>query len=479
MIAILYSRVSSLQQKDGLGLDRQLQEQIKVCKEKGWEVLEDNVYSDIASAFHGNHLQGNLGVILDAVEAGKINKDNIIVIESLDRLGREYPLTSLKRFITILENTNVYEFSTGMTYSTNQQGFGVMVAIASFIFERAHNESLMKQKRSKSNWQQKHEQAQASEEYLAITKRAPAWIDVKEGVYVLNDNAKHVQFIFEQHNKGHAVSRIIEALQRNDVEAFGYNGKGGEWTISRINRLLANHATYGAMKSTGGEIKENRYPKVVSKQDFDKAASIKKARDTSGTRQRKQINVLSGLMKCGCCGHVYTHANVNGKNDPNNKGKRLKVRVLRCRHRMVKGDCDNKQVQYFKVLKHVLRHVKDFEYKSRVDTESLRIQLNELEGEKVGIQNLLVIDPTNKAFVSKFKKVLEQIESIQNELTQHQQGTPDTSVLQKMVRENTTEDLQVLVQRQLGLILKSVVVHKDKLVLNYVDGRTQLEIDMK
>lgn len=476
--AILYRRVSSLQQKDGLGLDRQLQEQIRVCEDKGWIVSDESVYSDIASAFHGKHLQGALGAILEAVESGKIGKGHIIVIESLDRLGREYPLTSLKRFIDILEKTDIYEFSTGMTYSTDGQGLGVMIAIASFIFERAHNESLMKQRRTTANWQQKKDKAQGSDKFIAITKRCPAWIEVVKDsdnteVYQLNDNAKHVQMVFEEHNKGITVSRIIDKLNNNNVAVFGYNNKGGEWTISRINRLLGNHAVYGAMKSTKGEITQGRYPSVITKEEFDKAALIKKQRNNKGTTQRKEVNVLSGLMRCSCCGHSYTHGKVQGKNDPNNPKKRLKNRILRCRHRMVKGNCNNKQVSYYRTLGMILRQVRDFEYKSKVDTESIRLEIQSLEVDKASIQNLLVIDPSNAVFVQKFQDLVSQIKEKQEALEQAVQEKPDTGVFSQMVQENTPEEIQLIIQRQLGLILKSVVVdgNNSKLELVYLDGR--------
>ena len=380
--AILYSRVSKTTQKDGLGLSRQLQEQMRVCEDKGWSVSDKHTYQDIASAFHSKHLDGSLGVILDAVEAGKINKNHVIVIESLDRLGREYTMTVLKRFIYIIELTDIYEISTGMMYSSDSElGVTTMIFNALFIMERAHNESKMKQQRSLSNWQQKLDKANATTEYVAVTGRAPAWITVKGGLYVLNDNEKYIRKIFDMYIEGKGSTLIVDKMKEMKTPVFGYKKDGQEWTIHRVDKVLANAAAYGAMtNSKTGQVTEGRYPAVITKDEFNRVRAIKRSRNKSGSKQKKILNVLSGLTSCAICGHSYSHLNASSQILAD--GKRGKRRVLRCRHRASKGDCNNRQVSYHLVLGRLLTHVRNFEYKSSVDTKSLRIDITSLENEK-------------------------------------------------------------------------------------------------
>lgn len=482
-IAILYSRVSKSIQKHGLGLDRQFQDQIRICESNGWSVSDQNTYQDIASAFHGKHLDGSLGVIIDAVEAGKINKDHVIVIESLDRLGRDYPMTALKRFIQIVDATDIYEVSTGMMYSADKQGFGVMVAIASFIMERAYNESLMKQKRAKSNWKQIQDKANSSTDFIAITKRTPAWITVDNDLYTLNDNQKYVREIFDMYLSGQGSTLIVDKMKELQAPVFGYKKEAEEWTIHRVDKVLKNAAAYGAMTNSKTKVvTEGRYPPVITKEEFDRVQAIKRSRNTSGSKQKKILNVLSGLTSCAICGYSYTHMNASSKKLAD--GKRTKKRILRCNHRASKGDCNNKQVSYDEILRVVLRNVKDFEYKSKVDTESLRMEITALTNDKQNIENLLVIDASNNAFINKFKDVISRLKVKQAELDKELMGRPDVSsmqyMLQSMVRENSTEELRILIQRQLQLILSDIKINAltKEVTFHYVDGRTPLVVSI-
>ncbi|EKO3820314.1 recombinase family protein [Vibrio harveyi] len=483
--AILYSRVSSLRQKDGLGLDRQYLLQVDACKEKGWIVSDENTYQDIASGFHAKHMDGALGIILEAVDAGKINKQHVIVVESLDRLGREEPLEALERFVQIMKKTDIYEVSTGMMYSADEQGFGVMVAIACFIFERANNESLMKQKRSLSNWNQKVEEAKATKGFKAITGRTPTWIDVEDGYYVLNDNAKYVVEIFDMYTKGNGTSKIVQYLKDIKAPVFFYklnakNTKTRAWNIGRVDNILRSAATYGAMtNSKTGEVTEKRYPAAISKETFQKARAIKRQKATNGSKQATVLNILSGITSCDCCGHSYSHLNAASKKLPD--GTRAKRRVLRCRHRASKGDCTNRQVPYHRILGYTLRYARDFEYKSKLDTGKLRLDIQGLEQEKTNLQNLLLIDAGNKAFVSKFASVVKDLQQLQQELDAAIALKPDTSVFGRMLKENTTDEVKLLVQRQLQLILKDIKINalNKTMTLHYVDNRDPVTVNLK
>ncbi|WP_161785986.1 recombinase family protein, partial [Aeromonas lacus] len=116
MKAYIYARISSAQQKQGAGLDRQTQDALLYCKNKNLVVQE--VQQDIASAYHARHLEGKLGVFLQAVKDKLVEVPSALVVESLDRLGRDHELKALSRFIDIVEQgIEIHEMSTGVVYN--------------------------------------------------------------------------------------------------------------------------------------------------------------------------------------------------------------------------------------------------------------------------------------------------------------------------------------------------------------------------
>lgn len=99
MKSYLYTRISSLQQVQGFGIDRQIQtvtdflEDAVLDSRLGYQ-LDPNDYeileSDIGkSAFRGNNWKpdSNLGRFYDAVVSGRI-RQGALIVENIDRLTR-------------------------------------------------------------------------------------------------------------------------------------------------------------------------------------------------------------------------------------------------------------------------------------------------------------------------------------------------------------------------------------------------------
>src|SRR4051812_29685222 len=93
--AYIYIRFSDKRQERGASRERQREVCTRYCEGNGLPVTE--VIEDLGrSAWAGAHLDsGNLGRFTARVRAGEIAAGSVLVVEKLDRLSRQEPLTTL------------------------------------------------------------------------------------------------------------------------------------------------------------------------------------------------------------------------------------------------------------------------------------------------------------------------------------------------------------------------------------------------
>lgn len=90
MKAYSYVRFSSSQQAKGTSLERQTNAATEYAKRRDWELDTQTTFHDLGvSAFRGSHEGGAFGQFLSAVEQGLITTTCALLVESLDRLGRD------------------------------------------------------------------------------------------------------------------------------------------------------------------------------------------------------------------------------------------------------------------------------------------------------------------------------------------------------------------------------------------------------
>ncbi len=84
---VLYARFSSVEQKEGMSLQRQLGDMRRYCASKGWQ--ESKVITDEGrSAFHGQHRHGGDLGRFEAEALTAAHQGSLIIVERLDRLSR-------------------------------------------------------------------------------------------------------------------------------------------------------------------------------------------------------------------------------------------------------------------------------------------------------------------------------------------------------------------------------------------------------
>ncbi|BBQ24729.1 MULTISPECIES: recombinase family protein [Aeromonas] len=346
----IYSRISSTKQTQGVGLDRQEQNALEYTARNKFEVA--NVSSDVASAYHSKHMEGKLGAFLASITSKEIETPCGLVVESLDRLGREHELTALSRFIDIVQaGVEIHEISTGIIYNQTDTH---LLHVALSIMTRAYNESLMKAKRSNDAIQRKLGEARDGK---IISTTIPAWIDIIGDKFQLNEHHHTVKRIFEMYLNGMTLRPIAKYLNDNNVPYMppkvatkGVKNGDYRWNSSRILTVLASPYVYGVYTPKNGEPIEDYYPACIDVATFLKVKEIRKNRQIKAVKVNDLLSIVSGCCSCSMCGHSYT---ANLRTYTNKQGL-VETIGMRCNGRLVGIPCKGVLVPNDKLEAYVL-----------------------------------------------------------------------------------------------------------------------------
>lgn len=351
--AFSYIRMSTESQLKGNSLDRQLALTREYAKEKGFELIED--LQDIGLSAHSgeNISKGKLGKFLKAIEDGEIERDCVLLVESLDRLSRKTPMEAFTQFTDILKyGIEVHTIFDRQIYT--KEGFesspGLLFSSIGYML-RAYSESEEKSKRLRKAWTSKREKLGTK----VLTSLCPAWLRPrkdKSGFDIIHDRAKTVKKIFElctQENMGaYSITRYLnQNIQRYPRFTLERASKGKPshqtgWQKSYVTKILNSTAVYGEFRPH--ELKNGKrrptqqvvagyFPMIVPEKEFLLAQSAMKRRLQHGGGRKGEVfnNMFTQLLNCGACGGSIHFFN---KGKPPKGGK-----YLQCYNSSGKNKC--------------------------------------------------------------------------------------------------------------------------------------------
>lgn len=328
-IGIEYGRYSSGGQGKGHSEERQDAGAAAWCKRHGVELDTTTVYMDRGtSAFHGKHRKAGspLRAFLDEVEAERIPRGSLLIIENLDRLSRENPWVAIPLLcqvvnsgldvVTLSPSEHIYTQSGDLT--------GLILAVVEF--GRGHSESKSKSDRLAAVWQ-KRKQA-ARDNGAIITRRLPAWVQVKgEKLMPVPERVIIIRRIFDLAITGHGLFEIVRTLTREKVKPWG---RGDSWNKAYLRKIISGRSVLGEHQpmrdgQPDGEPMPNYYPQVIDPETWQRAqTALSGRREKAGRVGVKVTNLFSGLMTDALGGQKMLIAwQTQGSGD-----KRRKVRCL-------------------------------------------------------------------------------------------------------------------------------------------------------
>ncbi|MCE9849673.1 recombinase family protein [Aeromonas allosaccharophila] len=414
--AYIYSRISSKQQTSGVGLDRQLENAKAYCQANNLEIVD--IQADVASAFHSKHIDGNLGAFLDAIKGNLIPVPSALVVESLDRLGREHELTALSRFIDIVKaGVEIHEISTGIVYNIADTH---LLHVALSIMTRAYNESSIKSKRATDAIQRKIEDARKTNKVIGAN--IPAWIDNIDGKFHLNKHAETVKRIYDLYISGMTIRPIVRHLIEQNVEypvpkiaKKGVNAGTYQWHSGRIMTILSSSCVYGTYTPKNGEPIEDYYPAVVDLATFMKVKDIREGRARKAVKVNDLLSIFGSCCQCNSCKHTY----ISNQRILRNRTGEVKTVAMRCNGRLAGLDCDGVNVPNEDLEAYVLPLLPEIDISKlnrnkmrTLDTLKARLALNTEQQD-----NLLdIVQMGNAKAKERFMALSADIEKLQEKI---------------------------------------------------------------
>lgn len=400
--AISYLRMSTDRQLEGHSLARQTQATKDYCLANNFELIEELTDIGVSGYSGANSTRGQLGVFFEALRNGEIEPSTVLVVESLDRLSRQDPLTAMSQFSEMLSHgIELHTLFDKQIYSKESVGANsgqLFLSIGAMI--RAHEESATKSKRLKAVWSSKK-----NDPTRIVTSQVPFWIIVKKdgngkpaSFELREPDASVIRSIFKFSIDQNMGAQAITSYLNKNIDKFpksrsNTRNKDNGWSESYIKSVMNNPAVYGVYQPhkkvdgkriPDGDAWKDYYPKIITKEEFLLNQSKMQQRKIKG-RGRKSSNfhnLFRGLLYCRSCGSKMSFKdNVQAKGGP----------IVRCDlAKQKRGNCDSLPVRYQPLEDTFFSVMRDVNFVSAIQNQDFKSKARELELQINTVENQLM-----------------------------------------------------------------------------------------
>ena len=474
--AYSYVRMSTKQQIYGDSLRRQLDASKAYASRNNLELVETidgQEFKDIGvSAYKGNNVNsGAFSMFLALIEENRIEKNSVLLVESLDRISRESLSKALPQFLDIINHgIEIVTLIDEQSYTQAKIDQNVSALYGSLaIMQRANEESEVKSKRLQSAWENKRKNAKSK----VVTKLAPFWIHFSTNsnrFELIPERANTIKLIYELCINAFGLYAITKHLNEKRIEVFG---KSQFWNRSYVKKILTNRASFGqyqpckmidGKRSPYGDPIANYYPSVIDEDTYYLAQSAIERRTVNqkGRKGTNYTNIFSGLLYCKNCG---TKMSVRNRGEPPKGGK-----TLICQSKLMGAYCDSIEWKLVDVEHSIIEHLKEINFeeitKGESSTKILEGKLASLDAEKKSqelifknIESLLSEELLNTQAASMIAIKFNEAGNRLSELTIHTQKIKQeiSTIRQESVNSinSSKELLQLVNQNQNDYLFRS------------------------
>ncbi|ELB2908297.1 recombinase family protein, partial [Vibrio alginolyticus] len=349
-----YIRFSTKKQEHGHSLTRQITRIKEYALENGYKINDSLELRDLGkSGFKGlNAKEGALSVFLKLLEDEKIPKDGsaYLCIEQFDRLSRMPTDDAYQVFRKILkQNVNIITLMDEKVYRKEDLNNMVSILNSLILMEQAHLESQRKSDLISQIFKGKVKTLKSGGK-VQFTYILPGWIDnngtKEEPDFVVNEKVEVVKMIVDMYLGGETMGHIARILNENQTPQIARKrtkNQTNSWNSAKISHLLTNQTLLGKLHiRTTGDIIEDYYPAVISKDQWDLIQAKKRTQSVTKVAGRRSINIFQGRMFCADCGNKY-YFETDDKKGKN--GKRYVYHMLKCSGRRFHS-CDSESLKY-------------------------------------------------------------------------------------------------------------------------------------
>ena len=310
--AISYQRISSAQQREGTGLERQSKAAEQWCEENGYTLLSGEWVDSGLSGYTGeNRTVGALSRIMDGINDGIIPKGTHLIIEQWDRLSREHRRPTQRLIEDILDRgIKIVTLNDGQVWSIDDYDDDMSMVIRLIVsLEQAHRFSENLSKRLTAAWQANTAKVKAGTRKRS--KAAPRWLEFKgtldDGYFeVKPEVAATVIEVYTRYANGETTYSIANDLRNRGVPLI--SGKHTGWRQSNIRKIVSSKAPYGILelgrgrkneRVLTGEVIHDYFPRIVD-EETQRRVLWRLSKPTAGrqTKGAPKVNtkaILTGL----------------------------------------------------------------------------------------------------------------------------------------------------------------------------------------
>lgn len=284
MFAAIYARVSTDEQAERENsIPAQIRAMREYCQKNNIAIYKE--YIDEGISGQKENRPSFQKMLKDA------SKDNfsLILVHKFDRFARKIELS--RKIKSQLKDTGINVISITEPIEDSPIGFfqeGLLELLAEYYIKNLSKET--KKGMGERALNGKHMGMMPFGYYVSNGK-----------VFVNEDQAKIVKFVFEKYNNGWGHMKIAKYLNENHVPT--YTGKTGAWQSYQVKMMLLNKKYIG-LNEWDGNISKGVFPTLVDEDLFYSVQNgyIEKKKQFTYRGNNYNKYVLLGLLKCAHCG---------------------------------------------------------------------------------------------------------------------------------------------------------------------------------
>lgn len=391
--AYSYVRFSTPEQAHGDSFRRQQAQVEAYCARHGLELDTELTFTDLGrSAFRGKNVaHGALRDFQTAVGVGLVPAGSFLLVESLDRISRDYVMDAMNVLQSIvLAGITVVTLFDGREYDRDrmrQDPTAILLSVITFM--RAHDESATKSKRVRAAWTAGREGGRTAGK--VFTSNFPAWIRKSEttgALELIEERAAAVRRIFDLTLAGQGCAKVAQTLGREGFEPFGGRSfRRDYWSREYVRKILANPAAAGTLVPHTLEYDDatrrkarvaqepipGYYPAAVSLETFQRVQSMRSTSRPRGMQATAEVrNIFGGVTVCAACGASMTMKTAQGRE------------YLVCTTAKRGGNCVYRALRYGPIRDAFLRDVEQLLSEGGSGGEELDVRLANIRAQQVG-----------------------------------------------------------------------------------------------
>lgn len=285
--AAIYARISSDQEGSGAGVKRQLQDCRRLAADLGWTVADEYVDNDL-SAYSGKRRPEYQRMLADLRDGLR----DAVIVYHVDRLTRR-PV-ELEEFLAAIDAAGVRQVRFVVGGTDLGTGDGLMVT--RIMAAMAAHESDTKSRRIRRKMDQ------LAEEGKPNGGPRPFGFE-PDRITVRPDEAAVIRTLAARFLAGESLRSLAAWLNEQGVPTMA----GKEWRTTTLRALLLSGRIAGLREHRGAIVGPAAWEAIITEDEHRRIRARMAERVVSG-RRTPQRYVLSGLLRCGKCGHALYSA---------------------------------------------------------------------------------------------------------------------------------------------------------------------------